>query len=98
MRNGASTLQMSMLAMLTRKWNIRCEMMEDEGRTIEEEEQRERCDVKCAALQESDLLRGDRYLLGDRFRPYKELRVTSIREWERTLDLKVMTRCLRWSW
>ena len=41
MRNGASTLQMSMLEMLTRKWNIRCEMMEDEGRTIAEDKPNE---------------------------------------------------------
>ena len=66
--------------------------MEEEGKELEEEMLRERCDVKRAALQESDLLSGDRYLLGEGFKPCKELRVTTIREWERTLDLAIRAK------
>ena len=87
-----ASLAKNMLDMNTRKWKIRCEMMKEEGEMIEEEKLRERCDKKRPALQEGDLLRGDRYLLEDRYKPSKELRATTIREWERTLGLAIKAK------
>ena len=44
------------LEMLTRKWKIRCDMMETEGKTKEEEKPRERCTERRKTIKEDDLL------------------------------------------
>ena len=80
------------LTMLNTKWKIRCDIMEEEGKKREEEELQRRCTQRQMEVTEDDLLRSDRYLLQDRYRADTGLRATTIKEWERTLELAILAK------
>ena len=80
------------LEMLTKKWKIRCNLMETEGKEKEEKRLRERCEEKRDSVTEEDLLLQDRYLLQERYRPHESLRESTIREWERSLELAIRAK------
>ena len=77
------------LEMLTRKWNVRCNIMETEGKRREEERLRERCTETRKTITEYYLLCCDRWLLQERYVPCKSLRVGTINECYRTLELAI---------
>ena len=78
--------------MLHTKWKIRCDIMEEEGKRREEVELRRRCSERQTEISEEDLLRSDRYLLQERYKTSAGLRTTTIREWERSLELAILAK------
>ena len=80
------------LEMFTEKWKIRCNLMETEGKEKEEKRLRERCKEKRDLVTEGDLLQQDRYLLQERYRPHESIRESTIREWERSLELAIRAK------
>ena len=66
--------------------------METEGKENEERNLRERCAEKRDSVTEEDLLQHDRYLLQERYRPCDSLRKSTIREWERSLELAITAK------
>ena len=66
--------------------------MEEEGKKREEEELQRRCTQRQMDMTEDALLRSDRYLLQDRYRADSGLRATTIKEWERTLELAILAK------
>ena len=80
------------LEMFTEKWKIRCNLMETEGKEKEEKRLREQCKEKRDLVTEGDLLQQDRYLLQERYRPHESIRESTIREWERSLELAIRAK------
>ena len=80
------------LGMLHTKWNIRCDMMEEEGKKREEEELRERCSEKQIEISENDLLQDDQYLLHEMYSATAGMRTMTIRERERSLELAILAK------
>ena len=78
-----------MLGLLTKKWKLRCALSEQDGEIYEKVRCLERYNEEKRTLQAEELLVGDRYLLEVRFQPVEGTRLTTMREWERTLGLAI---------
>ena len=82
----------TMLDLLTKKFKLRCELSDQYGDIYERDRFLKRYNERRRTLQAEELLVGDRYLLEDRFRPVEGTRLTTMREWERTLGLAIEAR------
>ena len=82
----------TMLKLLTKKWKLRCELSNQDGEIYKRERCLKRYNERRRTLPAEALLVGDRYLLEERFRPGEGNRLTTMREWERTLGLAIEAR------